>query len=400
MSQSRIDDSQLRASPIDRILHTDYMAELISLSNGNMTSDKTELPYVMDRGAIGRSYKADRPSNRVVNVPIKSTCNPDPVQSCVYRPEQHRRKNVREREDDQDTSRSPKRYCKVGHIGRISPVEVINISSDDGLSSLDESLPITRLGQRIPAAHGVPMDILSISSDDDLLTVDMNHPLTRLRQPTEDIKVANDSTDSNDSNDSNESAGCAGSDYSNYSIDGIDSDNGASVSDSKPLQSLLRTRPSRRKVPVDVSSVSSNDSMSNFIVADKSQSSSPPSAIRDIREEIRCAIRHIRQDDTAREKTAAQMDMLIAVLTAPTDLVITMKTGGGKRMLWMVPSVMDDDYRSIVVCPFVALLNEQYESTAATGLRCHKYCTSKKVPDDVQILFVQVEHCSSHSFAR
>jgi hypothetical protein len=241
------------------------------------------------------------------------------------------------------------------------------------------------------------MEILSISSDDDVSTVDMDPPLTRLRQPIEVINVHSDSNDSNDSNNSTDSTS------SNDSYDrsnSHESDNVASVSDAEPLQRLLRTRPSHQKVSVDVSSVSSNDSMANFIVADGSQSSSPPSAIRDIREQIRCAIRHIRQDDTAREKTAAQMDMLIAVMTAPTDLVITMKTGGGKRMSWMVPSVMDDDSRSIVVCPFVALLNDQYNSTAATGLRCHKYCISKKVPDDVQILFVHVEHCSSKSFAR
>jgi superfamily II DNA helicase RecQ len=74
-----------------------------------------------------------------------------------------------------------------------------------------------------------------------------------------------------------------------------------------------------------------------------------------------------------------------------------MKTGGGKSMLWMVPHQLEEDAKSIVVCPFVALLNEQYENTTASGLRCHKF-SDHNVPDDVQVLFMQVEHCASERF--
>ncbi|KAG2108232.1 uncharacterized protein F5147DRAFT_773815 [Suillus discolor] len=46
----------------------------------------------------------------------------------------------------------------------------------------------------------------------------------------------------------------------------------------------------------------------------------------------------------------------------------------------------------------MALLDQQFMDTASTGLRCHNYCVSKVVPENVQILFVQVEHCSSQVF--
>jgi hypothetical protein len=61
---------------------------------------------------------------------------------------------------------------------------------------------------------------------------------------------------------------------------------------------------------------------------------------------------------------------------------------------------MDEEARSIVVCPFVSSLDEQHRTTAASGLRCHNYCISKVIPDNVQILFMQVEDCSSDAFAR
>jgi hypothetical protein len=248
------------------------------------------------------------------------------------------RKHKLEEVSETESDERPSRSLK--RLRRL-PIDVISISSDADPSDLNDSVPLKRRRTSRSAWRKVPIEVTRLSSDEDESSPDENVPLKRHQ----------------------------------------------------------RTR-TRQNMSVGVASLASNDSISQFIVADGSQPSSPPTASRDIREEIRCAIRLIRKDDTAREKSDAQMSVLIAVMTAPTDLVVTMKTGGGKSMSWMVPSVMDDDSRSIVVCPFVALLDQQYKATAATGLRCHNYCLSKTVPENVQILFLQVEHCSSHSFAR
>lgn len=179
------------------------------------------------------------------------------------------------------------------------------------------------------------------------------------------------------------------------------SDEESSPDENMPMQHIHRTQASVHQASTDVASLLFGDcTTSKSSIADCGKPSLSPSAVHDIREDIRCAIRHIRKDDSAREKSAAQMNVLVAIMTACTDLVITMRTGGGKSMSWMVPSVMDEDARSIVVCPFVALLDQQYRTTAATGLRCHNYCVSKDIPENAQILFAQVEHCSSHAFSR
>jgi superfamily II DNA helicase RecQ len=102
----------------------------------------------------------------------------------------------------------------------------------------------------------------------------------------------------------------------------------------------------------------------------------------------------------AKEKSAAQMKALLAVIYAKTDLLITMATGGGKSMLWLVPSYTSMATKSIVVCPFVSLLEEQYKKTIAFGIPCHNYTQSKAVPFNTQILFAQVENCASEEFAR
>lgn len=115
---------------------------------------------------------------------------------------------------------------------------------------------------------------------------------------------------------------------------------------------------------------------------------------------IRTCIQHLMKDPHAVEKSKAQMDALLSVVEGKRDLLITMVTGGGKSMLWMVPSKLSAKAKSIVVCPFVSLLEEQYQKTTAHGLICHKYGQSKEVPSAIQILFVQVENCASEGFAK
>jgi len=134
-------------------------------------------------------------------------------------------------------------------------------------------------------------------------------------------------------------------------------------------------------------------------IEDNTPSPSPPVANQQTIDMIRSAIRTLRKDPTAKEKSRQQLEALLSIISVQKDLLITMKTGGGKSLLWMVPSELDKKGKSIVVCPFAVLLDEQYTKTAATGLRCHHYGHSKDVPNNVQILFVQVEHCASSSFA-
>jgi hypothetical protein len=210
------------------------------------------------------------------------------------------------------------------------------------------------------ASHALATEVISISSDNGLSSDNTNVPVKRLRQAFSMIKRVPMDV---------------------LSISSDEDEEESSLDENKP-------------------SPSSEDSMSNFIVTDGDQSSSPPPSVREIRDNIRRAIIHIRKDDAASERSADEMNMLIAVITEPAYLVITMDTGGRKSLSWMVPSVMDESARSIVVCPFVALLDDQYATAAAAGLQCHKYCVSNIVPNNVQILFVQVEHCSSEAFLR
>lgn len=127
---------------------------------------------------------------------------------------------------------------------------------------------------------------------------------------------------------------------------------------------------------------------------------SPGPTTRMNMEVIRTAIRNLMQNPNAREKSVAQMNALLAVVYAKTDLLVTMATGGGKSMLWLIPSCISKTSKSIVICPFVSLLEEQYRKTQAFGIPCHNYNESKAVPLSARVLFAQVENCASEEFAK
>lgn len=95
------------------------------------------------------------------------------------------------------------------------------------------------------------------------------------------------------------------------------------------------------------------------------------------------------------------MDALMAIMNEdPRDMVVVVKTGGGKSLLWTIPPLLGLDGISVVICPFKVLMEEQYRRCVEAGVRCHNYGWSKEVPEDVQNLFVQVEHVGSAAFQR
>jgi hypothetical protein len=116
------------------------------------------------------------------------------------------------------------------------------------------------------------------------------------------------------------------------------------------------------------------------------------------KEKVRKAFQLLFKDPTAKEKSTEQLNAIVSVMTIQLDILVTLKTGGGKSALWMIAPLIDASQRCIVVCPFVVLLEEQVRKCCAAGLRAHNFTKNKVVPDDVQILFLQVETCSAMAF--
>ena len=95
------------------------------------------------------------------------------------------------------------------------------------------------------------------------------------------------------------------------------------------------------------------------------------------------------------------MDVLMAIMNQdPRDMVVVLKTRGGKSLLWIIPPLLSLDGISVVICPFRVLMEEQYQQCMKAGIHCHNYGQSKEVGKGMRILFLQVEHVGSEAFQR
>lgn len=57
-----------------------------------------------------------------------------------------------------------------------------------------------------------------------------------------------------------------------------------------------------------------------------------------------------------------------AILQRETTLVVVLPTGGGKSLLFMVPACLPDPGVTIVVVPFLALLNDLSDCLEKAGI--------------------------------
>ncbi|KAF8425824.1 hypothetical protein L210DRAFT_986547 [Boletus edulis BED1] len=119
-----------------------------------------------------------------------------------------------------------------------------------------------------------------------------------------------------------------------------------------------------------------------------------------LRENIRGAMQALVGDPATKEKSEAQMLGILIVMRGRQDAMVTMRTGGGKSMLWQVPVLLNTELRFVVVCPFTVLLEEQCERAKKANIKAVDYGQSRAIPPDVQILFAQVEHFSSQAFMK
>ncbi|KAI9461354.1 hypothetical protein HD554DRAFT_2176321 [Boletus coccyginus] len=119
-----------------------------------------------------------------------------------------------------------------------------------------------------------------------------------------------------------------------------------------------------------------------------------------LHEDIQQVICGIYRDPSAMEQSSEQLEAIIEVINGDKDMLVVMRTGGGKSLLWTVPPILGVGSISLVVCPFWVLLDEQYKKCVAAGVHCINYAHSKDIPNDVWNVFIQVEYVSSDRFAQ
>ncbi|XP_022163480.1 uncharacterized protein LOC111028984 [Myzus persicae] len=94
-----------------------------------------------------------------------------------------------------------------------------------------------------------------------------------------------------------------------------------------------------------------------------------------------------------------QREALDAIVSGQPRIVVVMRTGGGKSLLFMLPAAASRDGVTIVVMPKIMLQEDMADRCRKDGIRCAIWSDSRAPPYDAQIVFVIAESAVSQSFA-
>jgi superfamily II DNA helicase RecQ len=94
-----------------------------------------------------------------------------------------------------------------------------------------------------------------------------------------------------------------------------------------------------------------------------------------------------------------QREALDAIVSGQPRIVVVMRTGGGKSLLFMLPAAASQDGVTIVVMPKIMLQEDMADRCRKEGIRCAIWSDGRAPPYDAQIVFVIAESAVSQSFS-
>jgi superfamily II DNA helicase RecQ len=94
-----------------------------------------------------------------------------------------------------------------------------------------------------------------------------------------------------------------------------------------------------------------------------------------------------------------QREALDAIIGGQSRIVVVMRTGCGKSLLFMLPAAASQDGVTIVVMPKIMLQEDMADRYRKDGIRCAIWSDGRAPPYDAQIVFVIAKSAVSQSFA-
>lgn len=93
-----------------------------------------------------------------------------------------------------------------------------------------------------------------------------------------------------------------------------------------------------------------------------------------------------------------QREALDAIVSGQPRIVVVMRTGGGKSLLFMLPAAASRDGVTVVVVPKVMLQEDMADRCRKDGIPCAIWSDNRAPPYDARIVFVIAESAVSQSF--
>jgi DEAD/DEAH box helicase len=107
------------------------------------------------------------------------------------------------------------------------------------------------------------------------------------------------------------------------------------------------------------------------------------------------ALRGLYGDPEAEFKSGEQADAVRSALQRETDVLAILPTGGGKSAAFMAPAWLETQLTTVVIVPFVALIEEMEGRCVKQGISCYIWRNSSITQRMAQVVLVGVENASS-----
>ena len=103
-------------------------------------------------------------------------------------------------------------------------------------------------------------------------------------------------------------------------------------------------------------------------------------------------------DTNMRFKSTKQAEAVKLALKREKDIVAVLSTGGGKSLIFQLPAFLEMDLTTIVIIPFVALVEEMEERCTDLGLSRQVWKGKGRNTERYQALIIGVEHAVIQEF--
>jgi superfamily II DNA helicase RecQ len=125
--------------------------------------------------------------------------------------------------------------------------------------------------------------------------------------------------------------------------------------------------------------------------------------ISDVRSQMESAtvllgLQRMYGDSNMRFKSTKQAEAVKLALKREKDILAVIPTGGGKSLIFQLPAFLEMDLTTVVIVPFVALVEEMDERCKDLGLSCQVWKGQGGHVQRSQILIVGVEHAVTSEF--
>ena len=111
------------------------------------------------------------------------------------------------------------------------------------------------------------------------------------------------------------------------------------------------------------------------------------------------ALRDMYDDPEGRFRSEEQAEAVQLALQGDRDLLTILPTGGGKSLVFMLPAWLEKERTTVVIVPFVALVEQMEERCIEMGLSCHVWRKLEAIINiKSQIVLVAVEHAIMPEF--